>query len=155
MLNVVASATPAQREFIEDMGQYMIGWGVPRTTGRIYGYLLMQPKPVGLDEIVRALGIAKSGASVATRQLVQFGLARTSGQRGSRRLLYEAYFSLEAIVAARDQQSRLLRDRFLQGAAAAPPGPGRKRLGEMAEMIEMLMDQAPELLKRMRQRRKA
>src|ERR1041385_3261277 len=83
--------------FIEDMGQLMAGWGLPRNTGRIWGYLLLRSEAAGLDRIAGDLGIAKSGVSVGARQLVQLGLARGLGERGSRRLLYEALPELEAI----------------------------------------------------------
>ncbi len=69
----------AAQGFIEDMGQHMTGWGLARTTGRIYAYLLLQSEPVGLDRLAADLGIAKSGASVGARQLVAFGMARAVG----------------------------------------------------------------------------
>src|SRR5712692_8694353 len=103
-----------QRQFIEDLGQHMAGWGLPRTTGRIYGYLLLQSKPASSDQIAAELEVAKSGVSVAVRQLLALGLARTIGQRGSRRLLYEALFDLEAIVAARNAQIVDFVDRLRQ-----------------------------------------
>ena len=65
--------TEAQMTFIEDMGQLMVGWGIPRNTGRIYAYLLLQREPATLDDIAGELHIAKSGASVAARQLAQLG----------------------------------------------------------------------------------
>src|SRR3982074_3518483 len=90
-----------QEQFVEDLGQSVAGWGLPRTTGRIYAYLLLCTEPAGLDRIASDLEVAKSGASVATRQLVQLGLARTLGQRRSRRLLFEALYDPEAILSAR------------------------------------------------------
>jgi DNA-binding transcriptional regulator GbsR (MarR family) len=136
------------------MGQHMTGWGVPRSTGRIYGYLLTSSEPVSLDRIAAELGIAKSGVSVATRQLVGFGLARSLGERGSRRLLYEALVSVEAILAARNAQTGDLLDRLHQGARAAPPGPARARLEEMADLMQELTEEIPRLLERIRQRRR-
>ena len=93
--------TAAQVAFIEDMGQLMVGWGMPRNHGRIYAYLLLRREPASLDDIAADLSIAKSGASVASRQLAQLGLARAIGQPGSRRILYEALYNLESIFAAR------------------------------------------------------
>jgi DNA-binding transcriptional regulator GbsR (MarR family) len=145
--------TEDQHRFVEDMGQHMVGYGVPRNTGRVYGYLLLQTRPAGLDEITAELEMAKSGASVATRQLVGFGLARGIGERGSRRLLYEAVHEVEGILAARDAQVADLLAKLRQGARAAPPGPGRERLAEMAEMLQELVDEIPALMARIRLRR--
>ena len=78
--------TANERRFVEDMGRLMVAWSLPRTTGRVYAYLLLRPEAATLDQIAKELGVAKSGASVATRQLVSFGMAQAHGERGSRRL---------------------------------------------------------------------
>jgi DNA-binding transcriptional regulator GbsR (MarR family) len=145
--------TDAQHRFIEDMGQHMVGWGLPRNTGRVYAYLLLQPGPIGLDLIAADLEIAKSGASVATRQLTAFGLARSLGSRGSRRVRYEAQHNLEAIFNARNTQARDLRERFREGASVAPPGPGRQRLEDMVDMLDELLSVVPSVLQQIRERR--
>lgn len=143
----------SQQAFVEDMGRYMVGWGVSRSTGRIYAYLLLRTEPASLDEIATELGMAKSGVSVAARQLVQFGLARSIGERGSRRLLYEALHSVDAVLAARNAQVVDLLNRLRQGAAAAPAGPGRRRLQEMAETLQELVDELPVIVRRIGHRR--
>jgi DNA-binding transcriptional regulator GbsR (MarR family) len=145
--------TGEQRAFVEDMGQYMVGWGLPRNTGRIYGYLLLRAEPASLDRIAADVGVAKSGASVATRHLVQLGLARATGERGTRRLLYEALYGLEAIMTARNAGVIELMRRLRQGAAVAEDGRGRERLQEMADMIQEFVDMAPVLFQRMREMR--
>jgi DNA-binding transcriptional regulator GbsR (MarR family) len=147
--------TESQHQFIEDMGQHMVGWGLARTTGRVYAYLLLRVEPAGLDEIAAELEMAKSGASVAARQLVGLGLARGTGQRGSRRLLYEALYDLEALLAARTTQTRDFLDRIRQGAGVAPAGPPRQRLQGMAMELQELYDELPALLRRVLERRRA
>jgi DNA-binding transcriptional regulator GbsR (MarR family) len=145
--------TGAQTAFVEDMGQLMAGWGIPRNTGRIYAYLLLQQAPTGLDDIVDALGIAKSGASVAARQLVQLGLTRSSGQPGTRRVLYQAVYTLDSIITARDAQLRALFVRLRQGARAAQAGKARQQLQEMADWCEAFADEMPLLFRRLERRR--
>lgn len=133
----------------------MMGWGVPRNTGRVYAYLLIQPEPVGLDQIAADIGAAKSGVSVATRQLVGFGLARVIADRGSRRLRYVALVSTQAIIGARSPGADELLDRLRQGAAVAPPGPRRDSLVAMAETLQELTGELPRLVKKIEARRKA
>lgn len=145
--------TEAQTTFIEDMGQLMVGWGIPRNTGRIYAYLLLQREPATLDDIAAELHIAKSGASVAARQLAQLGLARSLGQPGSRRVLYEALYNLESIFAARTAQMQDLVTQLRQGARVAPGGPGRQRLQAMADWCEEMIHQFPLLIRRLEKRR--
>lgn len=147
------ATTKAQITFIEDMGQLMVGWGLPRTTGRVYAYLLLQRDPANLDDIAADLGIAKSGASVASRQLAQLGLARALGQPGSRRVLYQALDSLGAIITARSAQMHDLAERLRQGARAASSGPGRQRLLSMADWCDELIKQFQVLVRRLDKRR--
>ena len=131
----------------------MVGWGLPRNTGRIYGYLLLQSEPASLARVAAELGIARSGVSVATRQLVQLGLARGTGQRGSKRLLYEALHNLDAIFAARTAMLVDLLARLRQGARVAPAGPGQRRLEEMADMVQEIYEELPALVRRIGERR--
>jgi hypothetical protein len=139
--------------FVEDMGQLMAGWGIPRNTGRIYAYLLLQQAPTGLDDIVNALGVAKSGASVAARQLTQLGLARSSGQPGTRRVLYEALYTLDSVIAARDAPLRALLVHLRQGARAASGGKARQQLLGMADWCEAFANEMPLLVRRLERRR--
>ncbi|MHB8488801.1 MAG: GbsR/MarR family transcriptional regulator [Candidatus Dormibacteria bacterium] len=145
--------TRAQMAFIEDMGRLMAGWGIPRNTGRIYAYLLLQGELATLDEIAGDLGIAKSGASVGSRQLAQLGLARAVGQPGSRRVLYEALNSVDSIIAARTAQMNDLVARLRQGARAAAGGQGRQRLQAMADWCEAWTEQFPIVMRRLEKRR--
>ena len=151
----VQHVTDLEHRFIEDMGQHMVGWGLPRNTGRTYAYLLLQNWPASLDEIATALEVAKSGASVASRQLVGLGMARGIGERGSRRLRYEALDSIEAVTAARNAQVIDFMNRLREGAAVARPGPGQRRLREMAEVMQELVEELPAILRRISDRRRS
>ena len=128
--------TAAEKHFVEDMGRLMVGWGLPRTTGRAYAYLLLRPYPVTLDHIASDLGVAKSGASVATRQLVAFGMARTHGERGSRRLRYDAIYDLQGLVAAREAQTRLFIQNLQEGSRVAANATVRRKISDMTGAIE-------------------
>ncbi|MBU6422631.1 MAG: transcriptional regulator [Chloroflexota bacterium] len=129
-----------QKRFIEDMGTHMVGWGLPRTTGRVYAYLLLQSAPVSLDDVTSELGVAKSGASVAMRQLLRMGLARSETQRGTRRLLFSGLQTIEAIFTARSAQASDLVDRLREGARAASTASTRARLSEMSRRMEQLVE---------------
>ena len=157
ILNVLnvrgVTVTGAQMAFIEDMGQLMVTWGMPRNHGRIYAYLLLRRDPATLDDIAADLSIAKSGASVAARQLAQLGLARAVGQPGSRRILYEALYNLESIFAARARQMNDLVARLRQGARVASGAQGRQRLQAMADWCQEMINQYPLLIRRLEKRR--
>lgn len=142
-----------QQRFVEDMGQLMVGWGLPRTTGRVYAYLLLRPEPATLDQIAADLGVAKSGASVATRQLMQFGMARTFGEGGTRRLRYDALYELDAIIAARTAQTLAFFDRLHEGARVAGTPSVKRKITAMTGALEGVFAQAPALARRNQKRR--
>jgi DNA-binding transcriptional regulator GbsR (MarR family) len=132
--------TAAQHDFIDHMGQQMVGWNLPRTTGRVWAYLLMRGAPALLDEIASDLDVAKSGASVGARQLVGFGLARSTGERGSRRVLFSAIDSLDAMFAARSASARALMRLLHEGARAASTSATRAKLTDMASGIGDILE---------------
>ena len=96
-----------QRRFIDDMSALLVPWGMQPGTASLYAYLLMCDAPVTLDGIAEVLGMARSTASVATRALEQFGLARRHSEPGTRRLRYGASSSYSGFLLA---QARLLED---------------------------------------------
>ena len=132
--------TAAQHDFVDHMGQQMVGWNLPRTTGRVWAYLLMRGEPAVLDDIARDLDVAKSGASVGARQLVAFGLARSAGERGSRRVLFSAIDNMEAMFAARRESARSLQRLLREGARAASTSGTRTTLTDMASGIEEILE---------------
>jgi len=132
--------TAAQHDFVDHMGQQMVGWNLPRTTGRVWAYLLMRGEPAVLDDIARDLDVAKSGASVGARQLVVFGLARSTGERGSRRVLFSAIDNMEAMFAARSESARSLERLLREGARAASTSGTRTTLTDMASGIEEILE---------------
>ena len=63
--------------------------GFRETPARLYGYLLLSDAPVSLDRIVADLEISNSMARVLGYLLEMYTLVRRSGQRGTRRVLFE------------------------------------------------------------------
>jgi hypothetical protein len=75
---------------MDEMVQLMEPWGWSRTVARVFAYLLVRESPATLDEIADDLGIAKSNASMATRELVDYGNAVRLRQPGTKQLLFDA-----------------------------------------------------------------
>jgi predicted transcriptional regulator len=144
--------TTHEKAFVENMGRLMVGWGLPRTTGRVYAYLLLSPKPGTLDQIAKDLEVAKSGASGATRMLVAFGMARTHRQPGSKRLGFDAIYDLRGLLAAREVQTRLFLESLREGGrSAASPG-ARRKIGDMSDALEDVVVRLTALAKGPRKR---
>jgi DNA-binding transcriptional regulator GbsR (MarR family) len=127
-----------ERRFVEDVARLLMPWGVPPVAARLYGYLLLCPRPVSLDQITGDLGISKSSASVAARLLESYTLARRHSEPGTKRALYAVADDYEAMI---QQQNRLL-DALAQqlnaGAGIVPSKEVNARLEEMAEFYRVM-----------------
>jgi DNA-binding transcriptional regulator GbsR (MarR family) len=75
-------------KFIEEHAALLFARGMPYSSGRVYGYLLLRQTPVSLDEIAEALAISRVGAWNAARRLETFGHVQRHGSPGSKRALY-------------------------------------------------------------------
>ena len=130
------SNAEAAAGFIEDVARQLTPWGVPAAAARLYGYLLLAAEPVSLDQIAADLQVARSTAFVAARLLEQYMLARRIGQRGTKRVLYAASDTYEAMLAAQNRMVESLAEVFERGSGIAPT-PARERLVEVAEFYRV------------------
>jgi HTH-type transcriptional regulator, osmoprotectant uptake regulator len=99
--------TADRERFIDELAALLAPWGMQPAFARLYGYLLLCPAPVSLDEIAEDLGMAKSSASVVARLLERHRLARRHGERGTRRVRYSSSNFHSGVIAA---QAALLGD---------------------------------------------
>lgn len=152
MPNIENIPTAAQQRFIEDMAGLLMPWGVPQTAARLYGYLLLCPDAVSLDRIASDLEISKSSASVASRQLESYMLARRRGERGSKRVLYEASDNYEGMLTAHNRLLDAMAD-LLRGNAGTASGNAGARLQEMADFYGVTRQATEAALGQWRERR--
>lgn len=138
---------------MEDMARLLVPWGVPPAAARLYGYLLLCPRPVSLDQITEDLGISKSGASVAARLLESYTLLRRHRETGTKRALYAVADDYEVMV---QQQNRLLEALAAQlstGAGIAASNEVRTRLNEMANFYRIIRSAMEDAIDRWRRKR--
>jgi DNA-binding transcriptional regulator GbsR (MarR family) len=119
--------------FIQGMAALLTPLGVPQTAARLYGYLLLSEAPVGLDRIVADLEISKSTASVAAHLLEMYTLVRRSGQRGSRRVLFEPSEDYSGMINTQKRSLEQLAALIKEGAQSSSSSKTRERLRTMAE----------------------
>jgi DNA-binding transcriptional regulator GbsR (MarR family) len=119
--------------FIQGMADLLVPLGVPQTAARLYGYLLLSDAPVSLDRIVADLEISKSTASVAAHLLEMYTLVRRSGQRGTRRVLFEPSDDYSGMINAQKRSLERLAALIKEGAQSSSSRKTRERLRTMAE----------------------
>jgi DNA-binding transcriptional regulator GbsR (MarR family) len=143
--------TGSERRFVDDLARLLTPWGVPQTAARLYGYLLLCPAPVSLDQISADLQVSKSSASVAARLLEMYTMARRHGQRGSRRVLYEASDNYEGMLTAQNRMLQEGASLLKRGARDVATGRVRDRLEEMAAFYLVTLEAMEAVLRQWRE----
>ena len=156
MSNQAGKASPAGKDrqrFIEDMARLLVPWGVPAAAARLYGYLLLCPQPVSLDEITEELGIAKSSASVAARLLESYTLARRHREAGTKRALYAVADDYEVMIRQQSQLLDALAAQLKAGISVVASREVNARLAEMAEFYQVMRGAMDDAMRRWKRRR--
>lgn len=129
-----------QASFVDALGDTLAAWRLPRATGRVYGYLLLQGEPSTSERLRAELSLSAGAVSTATRELVSWGLARTIPQQGSRRLLVEAAGGFERLLAASHERTRAF-IRTLQAAAPLTEDErAARRLRDVTDLFTAYVD---------------
>jgi DNA-binding transcriptional regulator GbsR (MarR family) len=76
---------PDAKAFILHWGEMGTQWGVNRSVSQIHALLYLSAVPLAADEIVQALGLARSNVSTAMRELQSYGIVRRVHVEGDRR----------------------------------------------------------------------
>lgn len=132
MLDIVAHAlSDEERSFIQEVAAVFAPWGMPRSAGRLYGYLLLKQAPISLDQIATDLEMSKGGAWNAARLLERFGNARSYSEPGSKRILYGPSDTFGAPLLEQASMMGALGNLLQDGASTLATGGAAARLAEM------------------------
>ena len=78
-----------KQRLIEDLGMLFEDSGIPRMSGRIFGWLLLSsPQHQSAGQIAEGVGASKGSVSTMLRMLVQFGMIERFGVPGERSAYY-------------------------------------------------------------------
>lgn len=122
--------------FIEAVALHLQGQGVPRTTGRVFGLLLLRPDAASLDEITEELGISKASASTGARYLERLGLVERVPRPGARKDFYRLVDDPARTLVLHVDPLREMGEILQQGIKAVPGTRAevRTRLNRMAQV---------------------
>ena len=144
---------PERHRFVDAIGEFFARYGATATIGRVFALLLISDSPLSLDDIAAWLGVSKSGASVATRDLERLALVRRQLTRGSRRVLYEVSDDMSPSFEARFAQVRQLRDLLARGESLVTSAHARRRLDAMLDLHDFWLAESAGIIDRWRNRR--
>jgi DNA-binding transcriptional regulator GbsR (MarR family) len=143
----------AAQNFIERMGLHLEAEGLPRSAGRIFGFLLLTDCACSLDELADTLQISKASISTNARLLEQSGVLERTCEPGDRRDFYrlrrDAWERMLLVGRRRWEGMRRL---LAEAQLAIPPemATGHERLGEAERFHALLIDELDTLIDRWR-----
>jgi DNA-binding transcriptional regulator GbsR (MarR family) len=144
-------------DFIEDVGQYMSGLGVPRMAGRMWALLLLRdPEPQTGQEIAERLQASRGAVSGAARVLTSNGLVRRSRRPGDRREFYAVPSdSVQVMMGSYEPRVRALRQLAEEGLELVSdrPPPAGTGLRTMRDLCRVFEAEWPSILERFTQER--
>jgi DNA-binding transcriptional regulator GbsR (MarR family) len=82
--------TPVQQKFVLHWGEMGTRWGINRTVAQIHALLYIAPRPLHAEEIVEALGVARSNVSTSLKELQGWGIVRMVHVLGDKRDHFES-----------------------------------------------------------------
>lgn len=81
-----------RKRVIEAIGRNMDLYGVPLSTGHLYGLLFFANKPMTLDEMGSEMSMSKTSMSTGVRTLLDLKLVNKVWEKGSRKDYYEVEY---------------------------------------------------------------
>ena len=142
------SLNPVIQKMVLHWGEMGARWGISRTVAQIHALLYFSPKPLTADEIVEALGVARSHISNSLKELQTWGVVKGVHIMGDRREYFESikdvWQMFEILLDERkrremDPTLKTLRETSAQLDAGTPVDPHTKqRLAEMLEFFELM-----------------
>jgi DNA-binding transcriptional regulator GbsR (MarR family) len=137
-----------ERRFVEEVGQHVESFALPRIAGRTFGLMLVAPRPLALEEIADLLQVSRASVSINTRIGIATGVIELRTVPGDRRKFY--------VFAERAWESRvelLLRHltgvRRIVGEGLRGLSPentvARERLELAQQLVAVLYQKAQEL----------
>ena len=151
----VAPADSARIAIADDIGRVYSRYGLALSIGRVFGLLLASDEPLSLDEIAGTLGISKSGASVAARDLERVGVVHRLGTPGSKRVAYEATESMESTFAGTFARVRDSLNAMNRAEERLPAGKAKRRMREMVQVHEFWLRESDGIIERWRRGRQS
>lgn len=136
---------------VDGFGTFMVDSGLPRTSGRLMGWLLVcDPPQQTTSQLVEALHTSKASVSQATQLLAGVGLITKTHRRGTRELTYEMSPGVwERGFEAKHAMIEKMRDLAEEGLAhAEKSGHSADRLREVRDIYAFVSDEYGQMLRK-------
>lgn len=82
--------TPVMQKYVLHWGEMGQRWGMNRSVAQVHALLYLADEPLNAEQIVEALGVARSNVSTSLKELQTWELVRLVHRPGDRRDHFEA-----------------------------------------------------------------
>ena len=89
-INVMKDLSAVQQKFVLHWGEMGTRWGINRTVAQIHALLYISNKPLNADDLVTALGVARSNVSTSLKELQGWGIVKLVHTLGDKRDHFES-----------------------------------------------------------------
>ena len=146
--------TPKLEAFISHFGEMGSRWGISRTVGQIYALLMMTERPLNADEIVDALGISRSNASMGIKELQSWRIIKHVHFQGDRKEYYSTpddIWEIARIIFEERKKRELeptlsmLRQEMMREPVSDEGRYAHQKMEEVHDLIETMTNWADEL----------
>ena len=86
----MTNLSPVAQRFLLHWGEMGTRWGINRTVAQVHALLYLSPKPLNADQVVEALGVARSNVSNCLKELQGWGIVRLVHVLGDKRDHFES-----------------------------------------------------------------
>jgi len=138
--------SPVQQKFILHWGEMGTRWGINRTVAQVHALLFLAPQPLNADDLVAALGVARSNVSTSLKELQGWGIVKRVHVLGDKRDHFESmqdvWEMFRVVLDERkkreiDPTLRMLRECIAEaGQAGKPDDATAHKLRDLAEFFE-------------------
>lgn len=139
---------PVIEKLVSHWGEMGARWGVSRMVAQIHALLYFSPKPLSADEIMAALGVARSHVSNSLKDLQSWGVVKVIRIAGDRRdhfqSIKDVWQLFEILLDERkrremDPTLKTLREtQALLNDGAKAEAHTKERVKEMLEFFELM-----------------
>lgn len=138
---------PLIQAFVLHFGEMGSRWGINRTVGQVYAVFFLADRPLCADDLVDALGVARSNVAMALKELQSWELIRLKHVPGERRDFYVTLEDVWAIVRKLVEQRKrreidptmtILRELLMEQPGSEAERYAQGRMQAMHEAIDLL-----------------
>ena len=129
-------------------------WGINRTVGQIYAFIVISESPVNAEQIAAALNISRGNVSMSLKELQSWQLVKLQHVPGDRKEYYSAAgemwdMGLRIMEERRKREVEptltVLRDLLLEEPTSSSEQYAQERMKEIHDLLEMVSRWSSEL----------